>query len=536
VAEVELASLDRRDFLSVVLGSAASLAWFDKPRRQIDGELVGPNVQRAHRLREAFVWPERVTDPRKTKVAIIGGGMSGLAAAWRLAEQRPEVFELDDVPFGTSRAGSNATTQFPWGAHYVNAPTQRQKTMRRLFADAGLIDNGQVAEQHLVHDPEERVYYRGRWYEGRYLRTGATAEDLAQLERFNAEVVRLSRMVDGKGRRAFSLPTAELSDDAEWVALDKLTASEWLKQQRFTSERLLWLVDYACRDDYGARLDQVSAWAAILYFAGRVDEAHEDDSLPLVTWPEGNTFLAKALSKSVGERLNLRCAVRAVRQNNSFVEIALERESAGGVFTTEFWQVEHAILATPHFVTRRLLGAVTADDGFRYAPWFVANLHVSRLPGGRGFPMCWDNVLYDSPALGYVVATHQQTGLQRGSVLTYYHPYCRDEARAALLQADHRALAEVALADLSRAHPELPDLTTRIDVVRWGHAMIRPSPGFFFSSARKNAMRPQGRLHFAHSDLSALALCEEAVDQGVRAAEEVLARLSSLSQVKDTWR
>jgi hypothetical protein len=52
---------------------------------------------------------------------------------------------------------------------------------------------------------------------------------------------------------------------------------------------------------------------------------------------------------------------------------------------------------------------------------------------------------------------------------------------------------------------------------------VRPRPGVAWGGARRAAARPIGAVHFAHSDLSGVALFEEALDQGVRAAEEVLA-------------
>jgi hypothetical protein len=54
--------------------------------------------------------------------------------------------------------------------------------------------------------------------------------------------------------------------------------------------------------------------------------------------------------------------------------------------------------------------------------------------------------------------------------------------------------------------------------------MARPTPGLVFGAARAAAAadRPLGgRVHFAHSDLSALPLFEEAVYWGTRVASEV---------------
>jgi hypothetical protein len=123
------------------------------------------------------------------------------------------------------------------------------------------------------------------------------------------------------------------------------------------------------------------------------------------------------------------------------------------------------------------------------------------------------------------VATHQR-GARGPTVLTYYHPLTDADtrsARARLAAAGQPEWADVTLTDLGRAHPELPALVERLDVMRWGHAMIRPRPGFVWGGARAAAARPYRGIHFAHSDLSGVALFEEAFDQGLRAADEVLA-------------
>jgi hypothetical protein len=51
--------------------------------------------------------------------------------------------------------------------------------------------------------------------------------------------------------------------------------------------------------------------------------------------------------------------------------------------------------------------------------------------------------------------------------------------------------------------------------------MTQPRVGFVWSGARQKATLPVGKIHMAHSDLSGLALFEESLHHGVRAAEEV---------------
>jgi hypothetical protein len=112
------------------------------------------------------------------------------------------------------------------------------------------------------------------------------------------------------------------------------------------------------------------------------------------------------------------------------------------------------------------------------------------------------------------------------TIFTWYHPLCDRsprQARTELLGRDWQSCADLALTDLRRPHPEIDTLVERVDVMRWGHAMIRPRVGFVWGSARAAAMKPYRGVHFAHSDLSGIALFEEAFCHGVRAADEVLA-------------
>jgi hypothetical protein len=190
------------------------------------------------------------------------------------------------------------------------------------------------------------------------------------------------------------------------------------------------------------------------------------------------------------------------------------------------------IFAAPQFIARYVVRPYRDNPPphiaeFHFGAWLVANLTMKDRPkrGARDFPLAWDNVLYESPSLGYVVATHQR-GIERGpTVLTYYYPFCDVDPRVGrtrLLETNWRGWAEVTLSDLSRAHADIRELVERLDVMRWGHAMIRPRTGFMWGSARREAAKPFRSIHFAHSELSGVALFEEAFDNGLRAADEIL--------------
>jgi hypothetical protein len=99
------------------------------------------------------------------------------------------------------------------------------------------------------------------------------------------------------------------------------------------------------------------------------------------------------------------------------------------------------------------------------------------------------------------------------------------ETRKQMLELQWSDWAEFVLEDLCYVHPDLAALVTRIDIMLWGHAMVQPHVGFVWSPARVAAAQPLGSIHFAGTDLSGIALFEEAFYHGIRAADEVLDRI-----------
>ena len=83
-----------------------------------------------------------------------------------------------------------------------------------------------VAEQFLCRDPEERVFYKGRWYEGLYLHAGASEDDEQQFAEVQRRDRSLGCVARCKGRRAFTMPVSACSDDAEVTALDRISMAD----------------------------------------------------------------------------------------------------------------------------------------------------------------------------------------------------------------------------------------------------------------------------------------------------------------------
>ena len=536
--------LTRRDVLAAFLGAPIALAACSRKKRVPDGELAFRPEELGHRIRDQRPPVISAEKWERAGVVIVGAGIAGLSAARRLLASGYEDFvivELESAAGGTARSGANATSPYPWGAHYITAPMKENHDLLGLLRELDLVEGADAwgeptfREEVLCRDPQERVFADGAWHEGLYLHDGQSEDEKQQFSRFKQAIERFAALRDGKGRRAFAVPTAQGSDDADLAALDKASIAEWLAREKLTSPRLRWLVDYACRDDFGARAAQTSAWAAIHYYASRLLGPGREPQAVL-TWPAGNGWLVSKLQEKVRAKLRLGLAV---------ADIAPVRDAATGQRTIEVTAIgpaplavgiraQRVIFAAPQFVARAVVRPYRDAPpphlaAFEYGAWMVANITLSDRPKAHGLAdrtMAWDNVLRDSPSLGYVCATHQ-TGRDQGpTVLTYYYPLCDEDPRAGrkrLYAAGREEWADVALTDLELAHPEIRSLASRVDVVRWGHAMVRPSPGFVFGGgARAAAAAPVQGIHFAHTDLSGVSLFEEAFHHGIRAADEAL--------------
>jgi len=535
-----MTTFTRREILTAFLGLPFALAACKSNSEQSsgfpDGEIVGANVNVGHILRENRQPEVPAQNWETVKVAIIGGGAAGLSAAWKFQRENFNDFvllELESAIGGTAQSGRNDFIGYPWGAHYLPVPFKENAELISLLDEMKLTEgrtgSGEIiiAEQFLCREPEERVFYKGRWYEGLYLTAGADENDKRQFAEFQKQIDFWVNWRDAGGRRAFTLPVANCSKDAEATALDKISFADWLKQKGFTSDRLFWYCDYACRDDYGLLLEQTSAWAGLFYFCSRIRKSGEE-SQAFITFPEGNGRFVNFLHEKVRDKTRLKTlALELVPVENGVDVIYLNTETN----QVRGLHCEKVIFAAPIFTLKYLIRDFKQNTPnfvkeFEHNAWFVANLFLKDRPKNqfaKDFPLAWDNVLYESPSLGYVNATHQK-GIDYGqTVFTYYFPMCGGAGeRAKLFGLNWRELADVILSDLSLAHKDIRALTTRIDVMRWGHAMISPRPNFLWSGARAEAQKSYRNIYFAHSDLSGIALFEEAFYHGIRAANEIL--------------
>lgn len=504
--------MKRRGFLTYA--SAAGLVGLTAKSggRPVAGGFVNDAFPLGHRLRDrtgGFAAPKQVV---RTPVVIVGGGCAGLSAAWRLDKKGFRDFvllEMEQQIGGNARWGENEISRYPWAAHYLPVANRESALVRELCTELGLLQDGVWEERHLCHSPQERLFLHGRWQDGIEPEIGATKRDHDEYKRFD------DLMKEFRAKGEFTKPVETSPAAARSSPLDGISMRQWMQEKGFQSPYLEWYVNYSCRDDYGASLDTTSAWAGIHEFASREPE----EKGPL-TWPEGNGWIV--------ERLRARLA-KYLRTSSPVYRVSREGANRWKVWTEGTTYIADTVIwAAPTFVAPYVVeGAPVAKCGFEYSPWLTANLTLDRLPEHAG-DIAWDNVIYDSPSLGYVVATHMNLRtVVRQSVWTYYWALVdrpAAEYRKILLEKDWGYWRDLILADLAKAHPDIRECVRRIDIMRLGHAMARPVPGFLNSKERRRWIQGEPGLYYANSDLSGFSIFEEAQSRGVQAADRALRR------------
>ena len=547
--------MQRRHFLGSA--AAALLAGCQPPPPALEFAFAGIDLERGHALRDLLAQGPlpAPTLVRRAQVIIAGGGVAGLAAArsLRLAGVHDfALLELEDTPGGNSRAGAVNGVACPLGAHYLPVPGDHAPEVQDLLEELGLrqrvAGRWQYDERHLCHSPQERLYFEREWQEGLLPVQGVGEATLEQYRRFSQAVGAASRAA------RFTMPQFAALDAKTGLApahqaLDAMTFEAWLQQQGLDDAHLRWYLDYCCRDDYGAGMARVSAWAGLHYFASRhgfhaPGEAVAEDREGVLTWPEGNGWLTQQLAtplKAQGQ-LQTGTSVLRIAETRRGVEVDAFNHHSGNV---ERWQAPRCIVALPVFVAARVVQnppafLAQAAQRLQWAPWAVTNIHLNAPLADRpGAAPAWDNVIYGDSnpgGLGYVDASHQRLDPRpRPTVLTYYQALGDvADARQQLATQGAEHWGRAALAALAGPHPDVLQRATRVQVTRYGHAMSIPVPGvqtflsqiglqgtpgkrkLLLNGERQRALPTPAtaRLAFAHSDWSGYSVFEEAFTRG----------------------
>lgn len=560
--------LRRRDWLKLAAAGVAALSACKPAAPLLDdlpGGFSGVALERGHSLRPFWQRLAQGLDlpapavVHRAPVVIAGGGMAGMAAARALESagvQGAALLDTQAAMGGNSQSGQIKGIACPLGAHYLPVPGDEASEVQDWLQELGL--RQQIAgrwvydERYLCHSPQERLYLHGHWQEGLLPVQGVGERTLAQYARFE------QCMNAAMAESAFAMPSIRVWQregrlPASHARLDAQRFDQWLAQQGLDDEYLLWYLNYCCRDDFGAGIQRVSAWAGIHYFASRhgfhaprsaSEHAHEEEGEQVLTWPQGNGWLSQQLvARLKATQLITDCSVLSITEGRDSVQIDTWHH---GRQQHERWLAQSCVVALPTFIAARVLRNPpdflrAVAERLDWAPWLVANIHIDQqLADYPGAEPAWDNVLYqdgNAGGLGYVDAGGQRLDriTRQPTVLSYYQALGDwEDGRKQLLQQPFAFWRERIVKTLSEPHADLLQRATRMEITRYGHAMpvprvgdqqilseialkSRKDKGKQLSNGERVELLPTpvaGRLAFAHSDWAAYSVLEEAFTRG----------------------
>jgi oxygen-dependent protoporphyrinogen oxidase len=474
-------SHSRREFIRyVVAGSVASGCPVDtallpapdstpSPSKPTGAARVeGEHFEICHQVRDGhhFDLPPATA---KTEIAIVGGGVAGLSAAYFLRGKEWLLLEKEDHFGGNAYQEEFDGQPFATGSAYAYHGDEGDLLASELGLKLPIVD---MPDPTLVN----KTYVPDTW------KTGVTQlpypkEVVASFLKFRKDVLKIK--------------IKERMAELDALPFSRFTAA-------YAPEVQQWWDTYG-PSNWGATTPDTSAYVGLynandLFTGGDGKRAILPGGLGCITHK-----LVEMLQPEYKERMLGEAAVVAVVQEKDSVNVTFLRE---GKFTTVSAKV--VLMCTPKHITSRIIPGLPAEQRnamrrTRFAPYPVVNLIFEKPIYNRGY----DNWCPGNSFTDFIVAdwtVRNDPGYkQKNNILSCYTPL-REEFRSRLLEeADSKTLAARVLADFQKILPEFNIDPVEVRIYRRGHPMFMSTPGQYTKN-RVAAAQPMERIYFGGND------------------------------------
>jgi phytoene dehydrogenase-like protein len=441
--------------------------------------------------------PGKIPAPtRKVDLAIIGGGITGLAVASLLRDRDLVVLEREATMGGNAKSGNWKGIDYALGSAYL---VDKEEPYGPFYEEIGV-------NPTRIPEPADRVLAGGPEMADALL--GSLRKPFTRLR---DHMTRLLESPD------FPKTNIRLASPAA-LALDGVSFLDYLRKLGVAPD-LLPLIDAYCHSALGGGIETVSAYAGVNFYS--------EIATPIYAFPGGNSALVRAMTaridKAGGGRMITNASVFAV-----------EPDAGGGALVgyvhgpsgeARAIAARKVVMATPFFFVPRVVrGLDPATEAtlraMSHGSYLVANCCFS----GRTLPGPYDSWTPTNPAFtDFVSATAVVPGKVRPKdrdVLTVYAPF-RDPVagRAGLLGGDKDAYAAQVVEGLRRFAPDVfrASRLEEVRLTRYGHQILTSRVGLV--TALRGLNRQVGNVILAHSDGQGMSAVESAVVEAIRAVE-----------------
>ena len=430
-------------------------------------------------------------------VVVVGGGIAGLAAAWRLRDRDVLLLEAGDRLGGRLRSEQRGDYWLNFGAHLLPAPGSLVDAMARDCA----LETVPVSGSMMGLAVGEEKLTSGR-VESYPLRLPLPLRDRIAFARAGLKVqLAVRRYHRAADRRAFE---------------DHRTFGAFLGELPPGAEEVFSCAAHRAT----AELDELSAGCGVGLFAlvwgGK-------DSLIARNLIGGTGRLPSALGARLAAKARTGCRVTALRPDGDWIVVEHEHGSV---------RAKHVIMAAqaPHAapLVRPVAGDAAAALGqVTYGAFLTVAIETSE-PGA----MPWDGVYaMATPGRVFDMFTNQAHALRElhgprrpgGSLMLF----AGARGAEALMRESDGVIVERFLADLHGLYPESRGVVADAVVHRWELGNVYARPGRRrLQAALEGPLGAHRNLHLAGDYFAELGNMEAAARTGLQAAERIITQES----------
>jgi oxygen-dependent protoporphyrinogen oxidase len=499
-------SANRRDFIKFVVAGAVTAgcpidlslvsAQAGDAQKNHAADVDGEDNRICHQVRDGKAFTRPAASARHD-VVIVGGGVSGLTAAYRM--QHRDFLLLEKEPHW----GGNAYVMDYEGSTYAtgSAFLSKDENSYHFAKEIGL--------EPLPVDSPDASILRGElvldtWGEG-LNKLPYSAPVRESFKKFKKEMLAID--VDKRSKELYGKPF-----------------SDFLKG--YPAELKQWWDNFG-PSNWGAASEDTAAALAILTLQGMVEESQTDDRY---TWPGGlgaiTKKLAEILQPKYKDRMQAGATTVAVVSGKEDVHVTY---MLGGELKTV--AAKTVIMATPKFITRRIVEGLPdaqseAMHQIRYIPYPVVNLIFDKPVFNHGYDTwCPGNTFTDFIVADWVI--QKQAGYQQKfNIISCYTPMKEEDRGYLLNEIGARKIAANVLADFQKLMPGFNVDPVEVHIYRRGHPLYMSTPGLY-TQVQPLARHAMDRVFFANTDSEGP---ESTTAKGIQAAQraviEVEARLA----------
>jgi protoporphyrinogen oxidase len=506
-------SANRRDFIKFVVAGAVTAGCpidlssvmaqaGDSKKSHVDVE--GEDNKICHQVRDSgnqiF---KRPPASARHDVVIIGGGVSGLAAAYRLRHRDFLLLEKEPQWGGNAYGADYEGSIYATGSAFLTKDEYAYQFAKEIGLQPLPVNSpdASIIRGELVPDT---------WGDG--LDTLPYPAPVREgFKKFKKEMLAINV---GKSKDIYDKPFSDF-------------------MKGYPAEIKQWWDTFG-PSNWGATSEETTAGLGILNLQEMAEESRVDDRY---TWPGGLGALTKKLADILQpkhrDRMQAGAATVAVVTEKEEVHVTY---MLGGELKTV--AAKAVIMATPKFITRRIVEGLPDKQSdamrqIRYIPYPVVNLIFDKPVYNHGYDTwCPGNAFTDMVVADWII--HKQAGYkQKFNILTCYTPMKEEERGYLLNEIGARKIAANVLTDFQKLMPGLNVDPVEVRIFLRGHPLYMSTPGLY-TQVQPLARHPMDRVFFANTDSEGP---ESTANSGIlaaqRAVKEVEARLAGKPAPKE---